>query len=206
MIHPRVVALAAAAIVALSAGAPRAQEALPDIAQGEQHPPLADEAPQTPAERLDALFASLGDADPTDAARLERQILDLWSRSGSDSMDFLLRRGRESLDAEEYDKSVAHLSALIDLAPEFAEAWNMRATAHFMAKDYWASMADIQRTLALEPRHFGALVGLATILEQTGDSAGALRAHRAALALHPSLEPATRAVERLAAEVDGRDI
>ena len=214
----RIAAFLALAAFGAAAPASQAQQAAPDLtertapdmAQGEQHPPLAeaapDAAPQSPAERLDALFASLADADPTDAERLEREIMRLWSRSGSDSMDFLLRRGREAMDKEEHEKAVEHLTALVDLAPGFVEGWNTRATAHFLAKDYWASMQDIQRTLALEPRHFGALVGLGTILEQTGDEAGALRAYRAALEVNPHLEPSVKAVERLGVKVDGRDI
>ena len=67
-------------------------------------------------------------------------------------------------------------------------------------------MADIQRTLAIEPRHFGALSGLGVILERTGDEQGALEAYRGALAVNPHLEAARDAVERLLPKVDGRDI
>jgi tetratricopeptide (TPR) repeat protein len=189
------VALAGAA--AAEAPAPPAQAASPDPAAAADEP-----APETLDQLLDRLAA---DGAP-DAEQLQRRIGELWSASGSDSMDLLLARGREAMDEEAYDKAIDHLTALTRLAPEFAEGFNARATAHFLRDDYWASVRDIQRTLALEPRHFGALAGLGVILERLGDEAEALAAHRAALAVNPHLEDSAEAVKRLAPLVDGRDL
>lgn len=170
---------------------------------GVHHP----EAPElTRAERLDQLFTALAAPDADDAKVLERRIAEVWSDSGSDSMDYLLSRGREALDSEEYGKAVDHFTALVELAPDFAEGWNARATAHFLDDDYWRSVADIQRTLTLEPRHFGALAGLGAIFERTGNEAGALTAYREALRLNPHLDRAEKAIDRLAPKVDGKDI
>jgi tetratricopeptide (TPR) repeat protein len=182
------------------------QEADASDAEGAEAEEAVEADPATPEERLDNLFAALVEEDPTGAKLVERRISELWSKSGSDSMDLLLMRGREAMQGEEYDKAVDHFSALIELAPDFAEGWNARATAYFLADDYWRSVADIQRTLMLEPRHFGALAGLGAILERTGDEAGALAAYRAALDVNPHLDNAADAVDRLAVKVDGRDI
>jgi tetratricopeptide (TPR) repeat protein len=165
-----------------------------------------DGPPPTPEERLENLFAALADEDADDASLLERRIAELWSQSGSDSMDLLLTRGRDAMGDQSYDKAIDHLTALVELAPDFAEGWNARATAYFLADDYWRAAADIQRTLALEPRHFGALSGLAAIFERTGEEASALAVYRRALEVNPHLESAISAVERLTAKVDGRDI
>jgi tetratricopeptide (TPR) repeat protein len=162
--------------------------------------------PETPPESLDDLFERLARTDAEDPALLQRRIGERWSASGSDSMDLLLARGREAMDDEAYDKAIDHLTALTRLAPDFAEGFNARATAHFLRDDYWASVRDIQRTLALEPRHFGALAGLGVILERLGDEAEALAAHRAALAINPHLEDSEEAVKRLAPVVDGREL
>lgn len=186
--------------LALTLGAAAAQEPEPEEAQAEVA------APAGPRERLDELFASLAGAEPREAPRIQARIAEIWSASGSDSMDFLLRRGRDAMDEEAYDKAVEHLTALVTLAPDFAEGWNARATAHYQREEYWLAVADIEQTLAREPRHFGALSGLGVILERTGDEAGALRALRAALAVNPHLPSAREAVERLAPNVDGRDI
>jgi tetratricopeptide (TPR) repeat protein len=172
-----------------------------------------DGAPEAPertrasrAEKLDALLAQLADEKAADPRALQREIAELWAESGSDAMDLLLYRGREAIDAETYDKALEHLSALVELAPDFAEGWNARATVNFLRDEYWDAVADIQRALALEPRHFGALMGLASMLERTGDEKGALTAMREALRVNPHLEGGKEMVDRLAPGVDGRDI
>ncbi len=205
----------------LIAGSALAQQNAPDAArdaqgaaqdaqgaaQGTQNAPQAAQGTQdAPKAALDALFATLAEENAPNPGQIQRRIAEIWSVSGSDSMDFLLSRGRAALEAEEYDKAVAHLSALITLAPDFAEAWNARATAHFLQDEFWLSVADIQQALMLEPRHFGALTGLGVILERIGEDAGALRVQREALRLNPHLDGAREAVERLAPGVDGRDI
>jgi tetratricopeptide (TPR) repeat protein len=211
---------AAALALALSAGPGRAEAPAPDVLPAPAPPsieapsteapsaaPPSAEAPSaSPAETLEQLLDRLAKADAEDPAQLQRRIGEFWSTSGSDSMDLLLARGREAMDDEAYDKAIDHLSALTRLAPDFAEGFNARATAHFLRDDYWASVRDIQRALALEPRHFGALAGLGVILERLGDESDSLAAHRAALAVNPHLEDSKEAVERLAPLVDGRDL
>lgn len=159
-----------------------------------------------PPQRLDSLLEALADETAEGPRRIERQVLELWSQSGSDSMDFLLMRGRRAIEAEDYDKAIEHLSNLIELEPEFAEAWNARATAHYQQDDYWSAVGDLQRALELEPRHFAALSGLAIMLERVGADAAALAAYRAALEINPHMEGPKAAVTRLAPKVDGREI
>lgn len=181
-------------------GLPPEPPVLPDVDIGEA-------APEDQESGLDALYRRLAEAeDESEGASLTSRIARLWSDSGSDSFDLLLRRGREAMEAEEYDKAVSHLTALTTLAPDFAEGWSARATAYYLDDEYWAAVADIQRTLALDPRHFGALTGLGVILERIGDEAGALAAQREALSVNPHLESARDAIDRLAPKVDGRKI
>jgi tetratricopeptide (TPR) repeat protein len=206
-------------LVAPFLGAPAAAQApdappAPDAAQAPDAAPAPDAAQSSAtAEGADAetpeverLLTELSEADERAARRLERRIAQLWSRSGSDSMDYLLRRGREALNEEAYEKAIEHLTAVVTLDPAFAEGWNARATAYFLDDELWRSVADIQRALALEPRHFAALSGLATILERVGEDAGALKAARGALEINPNLAPMEELVERLAPKVNGRDI
>ncbi len=160
-------------------------------------PGYADDA------ELEALFEGLRGEDATAAAQIESRIYDIWSQSGSPSMDLLLERGRKALHEGDTVLAVEHFTALIDHAPEFAEGYNARATAFFQAGKFGLSLADIQRTLAMNPRHFGALSGLALILEEVGKPEDALAAWREVEKLHPHREGLTEAIQRLERMVEG---
>jgi tetratricopeptide (TPR) repeat protein len=157
-------------------------------------------------DRLDQLFRELSTADERTAQRIEREIWTEWSKSGSPAMDLLLERGREALQQGDMDLAIEHLTALTDHAPDFAEGRNALATAYFQAGDYGPSLSEIGRTLALNPRHFGAMTGLGRILEELGDPEGAVEAYEAALAVHPRLQDVKDAVDRLKAETAGQEL
>jgi Flp pilus assembly protein TadD len=152
---------------------------------------------------LDPLFDALRDADPAGAEAIEERIWEEWSRSGSAAMDLLLERGREALAAGEIPVAIEHFSALVDHAPDFAEGYNSRATAYFQVGYYGLALEDIRQALALNPRHFGAMSGLALILEEIGEEEGALEAWRAVAALNPSRQGVREAIERLERQVEG---
>lgn len=160
----------------------------------------ADEA------ELEALFEGLKSADVIAAAQIEGRIYDIWSRSGSDAMDLLHNRGREALEEGDLVGAIQHFSALIDHAPEFAEGYNARATAFFQNGQFGLSLEDIRMTLALNPRHFGAMSGLALILEETGKPEAALAAWREVEKLHPNREGLSASIQRLEREVEGSEI
>lgn len=157
-------------------------------------------------ERVETLLKKLAEPDVEDYQRLENQIIDIWSRSGSISIDLLLQRGRDALDEDDYHAAIEHFTALTDHAPDFAEGWNMRATAFFLIEEFGLAIEDIGRTLALNPQHFGALNGLGVILEQIEDRDNALLAYRAAYEINPHRESVFEAIERLEVKVDGRSI
>jgi tetratricopeptide (TPR) repeat protein len=145
-------------------------------------------------------------ANPAEARwrRIERQILQQWSRSGSATADYLFQRGQAALQAGQPDVAIAHFSAVIDHAPDFTEAWNARATAWYMSNRLGQSMADIEVVLSREPRHFGALSGLGMILEQTERLEAARAAYAAAHAVHPHRPQLREAVARLDLALAGR--
>lgn len=168
--------------------------------------PAADETGPPPGDDLDTLFAELAEPDQRDWQRIESEIVRRWSQSGSPAMDLLLQRGSEAMEKGNWQAAVEHLSALVDHAPDFAEAWNARATAFYMMGEYSLAIADIERVLALNPRHFGALSGLAIMFEAMDEKALALRAHRAAHAIHPHRPEVIRAIERLEHETGGAEL
>jgi tetratricopeptide (TPR) repeat protein len=168
-------------------------------AQEQDMPPPAvePEAPESDAARLDALFVELAEPGRDDWERVENEIVGIWSKSGSPAMDLLLRRGNEALEAEDYGAALEHFSALTDHAPDFAEGWNGRATTFYLMGEYALSIADVERVLALEPRHFGALSGLAFMLEEMEEPELALEALHMVQKLNPNRPNINDAVKRL---------
>lgn len=169
------------------------------------------EAPAVPEQLADLSIAQLferlkASEDARDAARYTKELSNRWSGSGSDTIDLLLIRGRKAMQSGAHDKAVSHFSRLIAFAPEFPEGWNMRATAYFAREDFGYALADLYHVIRLEPRHFGALSGMALIFEQLDMPDKALVAYREALALHPHLEGAKAGVERLEEKVQGQPI
>lgn len=156
---------------------------------------------QDPSMSTEDLLDRLRKPDLANWADVEAAIWDRWSRSGSPTADLLLDRGRTAMDDGDVAAAIEHLTALVDHAPDFAEGYNARATAYYQAGLYGPALADIEMTLALNPQHFGAIMGLALILEDTGHPADALSAYRAVAAIHPHRPTLKDAIERLERQV-----
>ena len=156
-------------------------------------------------ERLKQLFAVLKDAKNEQLSKKAVQEIEaIWSKSGSDTIDLLVEWAGEAANNKEYGKALDFLDNVVRLKPDFAEGWNKRATVHFLNKDYGPSIADVERTLELEPRHFGALAGLGIMLLDYNEDARALEFMRRALELNPSLEHIKKRIETLRKKVEGR--
>ncbi|MEM9010425.1 MAG: tetratricopeptide repeat protein [Pseudomonadota bacterium] len=163
-------------------------------------------APTDDAARVDALLADLARIDNADWERAEEELQKIWSRSGSAAVDLLTRRGRDAINEGDFPKAIAHLSAAIELAPDFAEAWNARATAFFLMDRFGLSLEDLSQALSLNPRQYRALYGLGVMLEALGRHEDALAAFRESHAINPHQEQLEDAMERLGRAVDGMDL
>lgn len=169
-------------------------------------------APQPPPEvlrreMLDDLFARLRKAgDSDDAAQLAASIQKVFLQSFSDTGNLLMQRAQEALHMGQFELSLSLLDKLIFLDPQWAEAWNQRATVRFLTGDYDGSMADIHQVLKLEPRHFGALTGMGMILHETGFDKDALEIFNQTLNIYPLAPDIKQLVEKLTLEVEGRGI
>jgi tetratricopeptide (TPR) repeat protein len=158
-------------------------------------------------QNLDRLFEALKVAPDDESAKyVENRIWAIWLASTSDTANLLMGRAKSAVDAQDFDLAIRLLNAIVDIRPDFVEAWNRRATVYFAKKEFGRALADIREVLAREPRHFGALSGLGIILQELGDDRHALDAFRRALAIHPHLERVSDLVKRLSDKVDGRDI
>ena len=157
--------------------------------------------------RLDELFGELKRAQNERAAeRISQRIWREWARSGSATIDLLMQWSQKAIEDEKHDVAMDLLDQVVTLAPEFPEGWNRRATVHFALNNYAKSMADIARTLQLEPRHFGALGGMATILKNSGRDAAAMRAYERVLDVYPMMRDAQTELGKLADELAGEGI
>jgi tetratricopeptide (TPR) repeat protein len=196
----------------VSAGAPAWADEPPTALQAKpegQAPETKQEepAPQTPAEVRADLYARLAAAkDADETAGLIGLLMHSYAQSGSDTGDLLLQRARRATGAEEYSDALKILDATIALLPDWAEGWNARATVRYLDDDYDGSMADIAQTLKREPRHVGALMGMATILEARGKREEALQVYERAQAIAPHWRNVEEPIERLKAALAGQEL
>ena len=153
--------------------------------------------------RLDDFFAQLSGSDPVEARRVAAEIELEFSRSGSPAMDLLLRRGEDALEVGDMAMAVEHLSAAIDHAPDFAEAWHLRSIAFFRQERFGLALNDIEHVLALEPRHFNALYGLGVLFDKMDQPDLAREALMRAQAIHPHHEEIGTTLERVSRKLGG---
>ena len=157
--------------------------------------------------RLESLFQKLKiSRSPASAQALERLIWEIWLESEKNSINILMRQGVRSMQSGDFASAYDRFSTIVELEPEFAEGWNKRATVLYLLGDLDASIEDVKRTLALEPRHFGALSGLGLINDALQDEEAALEAYEAALEVHPHLGNALIRAEQLRKALSDRKI
>ncbi len=157
--------------------------------------------------RLDALFGQLAAAkDARQGGSLAGKIWQIWLETQNGDAKALLAEGIEEMDGEDYNAALRDFDKLVVLAPTFAEAWNRRATLLYLMDDLDGSVRDIERTLELEPRHFGALSGLGLIYMQLGKDEAALKAFKRALEINPYLSGAKQHIEALEKRLRNRAI
>ncbi len=156
--------------------------------------------------RLDRLFDALQSTTNVEfAERIEREIWDIWTSSGDEMLDALMQRGIRAMSMKDYTVALVAFDALVEQAPDFAEGWNKRATLYWLMGDYDASVADIDETLALEPRHFEALSGLAMIRSSQQRPSDALDALDKLLYWHPN-SPSAKARAKALEEELGKGV
>ena len=137
---------------------------------------------------LPALFALLAEApDAAVAAPVEREIWVRWTQHADPAVEALMEEAGLAMAVDDFDQALAALDRVVAMAPGYAEGWNRRATVHYLSGRLEASLADVERVLALEPRHFGALSGRGLCLLALDRPEEAAEAFAAALAVHPHL-------------------
>ena len=153
------------------------------------------------------LLARLRDEDPLVRGFAEQALWTLWSRSGEAALDRLLAAGVEQMQAARFGEAIAAFSEVIRRKPAFAEGWNKRATARYLAGDYQRSLRDCAEVLKRNPSHFGALSGYGQIYFQLEEYEKAIAYWRRALGVNPNMpgvEQNIQGVEELLRQKRGR--
>ena len=143
------------------------------------------------------LVALLRDPDESVRAAAEQALWIVWSRSGNAQVDKLFAQGLEEMNGGRFDDGIATFTRVIELAPEFAEGWNKRATLYFITGEYRKSLADCDQVMKRNPAHFGALAGYGQIYLRLDDPEKALEYFKRALAVNPNMESVEAAVQVL---------
>ncbi|MBW9091275.1 hypothetical protein JNB91_26020 [Rhizobium wenxiniae] len=198
-------------ILAMAAFAPVAHAQAPQAAppsQAAPQPPTAaieSAAPTTAAAKpLDTLFEALKrERDPEKAKGIASQIIAEMNDSGSATVNLLMQWSEDAIKEKKNAAALDFLDRVTLLDPAFTEGWNRRATLHYTMGDRRKSMSDIAEVLKREPRHFGALAGLAGILMEAEDDALALKAWERYLSVYPADRDAQEAVSKLSEKIAG---
>jgi len=144
-----------------------------------------------------AVAACLRDAEADVAAAAEAILWRLWSRSGDAAVDALFAEGIRAMEQQDWLGAVSAFGRVIDAAPAFAEGWNKRATARYLAQHYASAIADCEEVVRRLPQHFGALSGQGLCHVALGQYREAARCFRRALAVHPRLTSVSENLQRV---------
>ena len=179
----RAVLLSAIIVVPAVAG-------LPPAAAGETLDVAGTGAARTDAnaeERLRLLGELKAAKDEPTGRAVEKALWQFWIGLTDDTTQMLLTDAMEARRSHDWDRALTLLHDVVDRAPHYAEGWNQRAFIWFLKEEYDKSLQDLDRTLELEPKHFGALAGKFHVLFRQGRAGLAYAALREAVAIHPWL-------------------
>ena len=157
--------------------------------------------------RLEDLFERLQSATSVaEAAPIEELIWQVWFEHDDGGIASRMAIGVSQMNANDLSGALATFDRLVQDAPDFAEAWNRRATIHYLLGNYAASEADIVKTLQLEPFHFGALSGRGLVLLSQGQYEAALNAFSRALEVHPNMPSVRNNIDEINRYLESRTI
>lgn len=161
-------------------------------------PAIADQN----SKKLPELFGKLQQAESQQQAVLiEAEIWKTWYERQEDDGGALMTNAIQAMGSGRYTVALALLDGLVKEESDFAEAWNRRATVHYLLGNYNQSLLDIEQALTLEPRHFGAISGIGMIMLKLGETDKALHAFERVLDISPLNVGATKSVKQLESKI-----
>lgn len=164
-------------------------------------------APVAQAAPTEEMFAKLKAAtEEAEAADVAADIWATWLESGSPTVDLLMQRAVEAMEYDDLDTAHELLDRVVLLKPDYPEAYHRRAGLFLAEENYPEAFRDLNEALELEPRHFGAWLGMGVMLENLGGARQALTSYREALAIYPLMPQARAAADRLAKAAEGQEL
>ncbi len=128
----------------------------------------------------------------------EQKIWEIWSTHPTDeNLTLELLKGSNLMQGDTISESIKIFSKLIELDPNWAEAWNKRATALYLIGDYEGSQKDIDRVLELEDRHFGALAGQGLVNIKLENYEKAIESYKRAQEIYPAMQSPKIMIEQI---------
>jgi tetratricopeptide (TPR) repeat protein len=128
----------------------------------------------------------------------EQKIWKIWSTHPTDDkLTLELSKGTDLMQGSTLSQSIEIFSDLIELDPNWAEAWNKRATALYLIGDYEGSQKDIDRVLELENRHFGALAGQGLVNIKLENYEKAIESYKRAQEIYPAMQSPKIMIEQI---------
>jgi len=137
---------------------------------------------------LDRLFNDLKINNTNLSSQTEQKIWKIWSTHPSDNkLTSLLSIGSDLVNNNELSKAIEIFTKVIEIDPNWAEAWNKRATVFYMIGEFEKSQKDIDQVLKLEKRHFGALAGQGLVNIKLKNYDKAIQSYKNAMEIYPSM-------------------
>ena len=148
--------------------------------------------------KLDKLFNDLRIDNKSISAKVEKKIWKIWSTHPNNKrLTNMLAEGTDLVNNQKLNEAIIKFSNVIELDPNWAEAWNKRATVFYLIGEYQKSQNDIDKVLGLEKRHFGALAGQGLVNIELQNYEKAIKSYQDAMKIYPTMNSGKIMIKRI---------